>query len=102
MKDFTTPPNHVNFIAKKLFGPAGQIIDGAIAYIEPGGGGPATPHTHTHSHLFIVVSGEATIRTPNGEIVLKGNESYLVEGGTEHSIWNESESTTVMIGISVE
>lgn len=29
MKDgFITPPNHVNFEAKKLFGNKGQIIDG--------------------------------------------------------------------------
>lgn len=34
LKDgFITPPNHVNFEAKKLFGAVGQIIDGSIAYI---------------------------------------------------------------------
>lgn len=41
MKDgFMTPPNHVNFEAKKLFGEVGQIIDGSIAYINLKGGGP--------------------------------------------------------------
>ena len=31
---FMTPPNHVNFEAKKLFGAVGEIIDGAIAYLR--------------------------------------------------------------------
>ena len=35
MKDgFMTPPEHVNFEAKKLFGSMGRIIDGSIAYIS--------------------------------------------------------------------
>lgn len=58
MKDgFMTPPKHVNFEAKKLFGSAGQIIDGSIAYITLKGGGPTEQHTHEHNHLFIVVKG---------------------------------------------
>ncbi len=40
-KDFITPPNHINFKAKKLFDNIGEIIDGAIAYIAPSGGGPS-------------------------------------------------------------
>ena len=27
---FTTPPKHINFNAKKLFGDVGQIIDGSM------------------------------------------------------------------------
>lgn len=34
MKNFITPPNHVRFLAKKLFGNVGEIIDGSIAYLE--------------------------------------------------------------------
>ena len=45
-KDFITPPNHVNFLAKKLFGEIGEIIDGSIAYLQPNGGGPDELHTH--------------------------------------------------------
>lgn len=101
MEDFKTPPDHVAFLAKKIFGDCGRIIDGSIAYVEPGGGGPEHPHTHEHSHLFIVMVGEAVIRTPDQDILLKANESYLVDGSTEHSVWNVSEGTTVMVGISV-
>ena len=54
MSEYMTPPDHVNFKAKKLFGGMGEIIDGAVAHILPGGGGPQSLHTHDHSHLFIV------------------------------------------------
>lgn len=101
MKDFITPPNHVNFLAKKLFSEMGEILDGSIAYLEPEGGGPTEPHTHTHDHLFIVVKGEAMARVGDEEIIIKENTSYLVKGSLTHSIWNHSSETTVMIGISV-
>ena len=40
MSDFMTPPKHVKFRAKKLFGEMGCIIDGSVAYIDLNGGGP--------------------------------------------------------------
>ena len=57
MQDFMTPPKHVNFHAKKLFGEMGRIVDGSVAYIELNGGGPTELHTHEHNHLFIVTEG---------------------------------------------
>lgn len=105
MKDlngFMTPPDHLNFLAKKLFGPCGEIIDGAIAYLEPGGGGPSTPHTHLHNHLFVVISGEAKVLLGDEERVIHANESFLVKGEIPHSVWNATNDTTVMLGISVK
>ena len=52
-----TPPKHVNFHAKKLFGEMGRFVDGSVAYIELNGGGPTELHTHEHNHLFIVTEG---------------------------------------------
>ena len=69
MEEFITPPAHVNFKAKKLFGEAGEIMDGAIAYLSPNGGGPTTPHTHEHNHLFIVVNGEAKVLLGDKEVI---------------------------------
>lgn len=65
---FMTPPNHVNYQAKKLFGAVGEIIDGSIANITLQGGGPTEQHTHEHNHLFIVTEGEAKVllRRRNG------------------------------------
>lgn len=103
MGEFITPPDHVNFKAKKLFGELGRITDGAIAYIQPNGGGPVTPHIHKHSHLFIVLQGEAKIILDNKEIVVKENESFVVDGQIPHSVWNNSSyKQAVMLGISVE
>ena len=102
MKDFTTPPDHVNFLAKKLFHGMGEIVDGAIAYLEPGGGGPLELHTHEHSHLFIVVEGEAKAMMDGKEVIIRKNESLLVNGEIPHSVWNNSQGATVMVGISVK
>lgn len=44
---FITPSEHVNFLAKNLFGACGQIVNGAIAYLAPDGGGPVTPVANT-------------------------------------------------------
>ena len=102
MNNFTTPPNHINFLAKKLFAEMGEIIDGSIAYLEKDGGGPTELHTHAHNHLFIVVKGEAKILLNNEPVIVRENESYLVKGSIPHSVWNNLSQTTVMIGISVK
>jgi quercetin dioxygenase-like cupin family protein len=101
MSEFTIPPKHVAFQAKKLFGEMGKILDGAIAYMDLSGGGPVKPHTHAHSHLFIVTKGAARIQSGDREIILKKDESLLVDGEIPHSVWNHSDGETVMIGISV-
>lgn len=101
LDDFITPPNHIHLLAKKIFGEIGEIIDSSIAYLEPNGGGPTKPHTHTHSHLFIIIEGQAKILLDKLEIILNANESYLVYGNIPHSIWNDTDKTTKMIGISV-
>jgi mannose-6-phosphate isomerase-like protein (cupin superfamily) len=102
MNEFMTPPNHVNFKAKKLFGKMGQIIDDSIAYVDLNGGGPTELHTHKHNHLFIVTQGEAKILLGDQYVIVKKDESYLVDGQTPHSVWNNLDSETVMIGISVQ
>ncbi len=102
MNDFMTPPNHKNFFAKKLFAETGKIIDGSIAYLEKDGGGPLEPHTHEHNHLFIVVKGEAKILLNDEVVIVKENNSYLVNGSIPHSVWNNRAQTTIMIGISIK
>lgn len=99
---FTTPPDHLHFRAKKLFGPAGEIAGGAIAYLQPGGGGPVQPHTHSHDHLFIVVSGEAKILLGEEVKTIRADEAFIVKGGIPHAVWNAAEAVTVMIGITLK
>ena len=102
MKDgFITPPKHVSFEAKKLFENVGQIIDGSIAYIGLNGGGPTEQHTHDHNHLFVVVKGEAKVLLGEETVIIRKDESFLVKGKIPHSVWNNQDDETVMIGISV-
>ena len=102
MKELFTPPNHVGFEACTLFGENNKIIDGSVVYIKPNGGGPTKPHTHEHNHLFAVLEGEAKILIGEQTIIIKAGESFLVDGTKPHSVWNNCDCQTVMIGISVE
>ena len=100
---FFTPPNHVNFKAKKLFDKNGCIIDGSIAYLGKNGGGPEQNHIHsTHDHLFIVVKGQAKIILGNDEKIISENESILVDGNILHSVWNNINDQTIMIGLTIK
>ena len=101
-QEFTTPPNHKGFSAKKLFDENGKIKWGAIAYIDKGGGGPEGNHTHKENHIFIVVDGEAKIILGEQTFIVRKNESFFVNGMMPHSIWNNTDQTTVVIKISTE
>ena len=101
MQDFMTPPKHVNFRAKKLFGEMGRIVDGSVAYIDLKGGGPTELHTHEHNHLFIVTEGEARIQLGEETVIIHKDEALLVEGRIPHSCWNNTDGVTKMIGITV-
>lgn len=101
MAEFRTPPNHIAFLAKKLMGEAGKIQDVSVAYLEKGGGGPLEKHTHSHNHLFIVTEGEAKLLLGEEIRILKKDEAFFIEGTIPHSVWNNMEETTKMIGITV-
>lgn len=98
---FITPPNHVNFQAKRLFDQVGDIIDGSIAYINLKGGGPVQQHTHEHNHLFIVVKGVAKVLLDKEKVIIRKDEAFLIKGTVPHSVWSDQDEETVMIGISV-
>ena len=102
MRDgFMTPPKHVNFEAKKLFGAVGEIIDGSIAYINLNGGGPTEQHTHEHNHLFIVVKGEAKVLQGGRGGRHSSGRGVPGAGEHSHSVWSNQDEETVMVGISV-
>jgi len=101
-KKLTTPLNHKNFLAKKIFENIGEIIDGSIAYIDINGGGPQPAHTHPHNHFFIVLEGEIKICLNNEEIVLKKDQSLLVKGSISHSVWNNKKEQAKVLGINIK
>lgn len=103
MNNFIVPPNHFGFKAKRINEEIkGIISDCSIAYIEPNGGGPEPSHTHPHDHYFIVIEGVATIKMGEKKILVHEEESVLVSGSIIHSIWNETDKTLKMIGITIQ
>jgi mannose-6-phosphate isomerase-like protein (cupin superfamily) len=101
MTEFIIPQKHIGFKAKKLTAELGEIKDCSIAYIQPNGGGPIELHTHSHNHFFIVTQGEAKILLGEKSVIIKKDESCLVDGNIPHAVWNNVDSETVMIGISI-
>ena len=89
MQEFITPPGHSGFLAKKLFEKGGQIQWGAVAHIEPQGGGPAGGHTHSEDHLFLVI-----------QVQVGENQAFFVDGSIPHSIWNFTGETITVVQIS--
>lgn len=102
MKDFNLVPDHVDFVAKRLFEDAGKLQDGSIIYAKPNGGGPTKDVQHDHNHLFIVVKGEAKVIVEGKESIVPENESVIVPGKVSHSIWNNSsENDLIMVSLSM-
>ncbi len=98
-----TPPNHKNFKAKLLAKDIDEsIVDCAIAYIEPNGGGPSPCHTHSHDHLFTVIEGNIQIKIEDKKINLSEGMSLRVNGKKLHSVWNISGKTAKVMGVSIK
>ena len=101
MKDFIIPPGHIKFQAKMLATDLNAtILDSAVAYVEPGGGGPTPLHTHEKDHFFIVVDGCATIKLEDKSVIIEKDETLYVKGFIEHGIWNETNQLLKIIKIN--
>lgn len=103
MDAFSPIPNHTGFTARSLFTDTqGTLKDGAFAKMEPGGGGPLTPHRHAHAHLFIVTRGTAVILLDEEERTVREHESLLVPGGVRHAVWNRSAEPAEIVGLTLD
>jgi len=101
--DWVTPPGHTAFKAAVLARDLDEeILDCAIAVIDPAGGGPQEAHLHPHDHLFVVLSGTATIRMAGRSVTLRESEALRVPGSTPHSVWNDTDRPVKMAGISLK
>lgn len=101
MEEFITPEGHKDFLAKKLFDRMGSIQWGALAYIEPNGGGPQGNHTHPEDHIFIVAEGRVEILLGDQARTVEKDGMLYVQGSIPHSIWNRGKETAKVIKISV-
>jgi len=108
MDGFRPPAGHTGFLAKQLFAgdgsehSFGEIIGGTIAYLEPGGGGPTQMHTHPLTTCSSwSAAGHVWKPRPGRKPSERMNRCWSKEGPVPHSVWNDTDSTTVMFGISV-
>ena len=101
MKDFVAPPYNLLLLTKDLFGICRERVVCSITFHEATGGGPPNQHTHEHSHVFIIIEGQTKVLMDSAEKIVNPNESILVDGGIPHSVWNNTDSRTVMRGISI-
>lgn len=100
-QQFVTPPNHFGFHAARLFGEQGLLLDGAIAYIEPGGGGPEPAHTHETDHLFYVIEGEMSVQSGDETITIHEGQVRRVPGNRPHATANPGTQITKVLGLTV-
>ena len=64
---------------------------------------PSNGHrTRFADHLFIVTQGEAKVLLDGQERIIRENEAFVVKGGIPHSVWNNAQAETVMIGITLK
>lgn len=103
MDAFSPIPDHTGFTARNLFTDVqGTLKNGAFARMEPGGGGPLSPHRHAHAHLFIVTRGTVAIMLGEEEKTVREHESLLVPGGVLHAVWNRSAEPAEIVGLTLE
>lgn len=102
MDGFTSVPHHTGFLAKRVFGEAGRVLDVSVAHLEPRGGGPVPAHSHPRrDHLFVVTRGVMEARTPEGVRRFGPDEALLVPGGEVHEVWNAGDEPAVVVGITL-
>lgn len=102
LSGFNLPSDHVDYFKKDLFGDCGEVLNGAVSYIYPNGGGPFEQHTHDNDHLVVIVRGQAKVLLADTFYIIHENESYIVKGDIPHSIWNNSSDTTILVGITLK
>lgn len=100
--EFKEIKGHKKFKIKNLFHEQNGVIgQGDIAIIEPGGGGPFPSHTHNHGHLFVVLEGTIDITINEDLFTVSENESFKVPGKVNHTMTNNSNSTSRILGIKL-
>ena len=60
--------------------------------------GEFVSHTHAEQdELFLVLDGELTIRMPDGDVLLKTGDLFVIPSGVEHCPVAESEASLLII-----
>ena len=95
-------PGHSGCIPTRLFDPEGGLngVDGTkmimgITHFQPGGG--CDYGANPLESIYYILSGEMTLKTEDGETVLKKGDSYHCVGGVPKSVTNTGSTVTQML-----
>jgi mannose-6-phosphate isomerase-like protein (cupin superfamily) len=87
-------------IARELVG-ADHDVDVCIIFVDaPPGRGPSL-HKHPYEEIFIVLEGEATFRSGDGEFGVRAGDIVIVPAQTPHAFTNPAEGQLRQIDIHV-
>ncbi len=96
-------PGHYDCVPTRLFDidgagandiEGGKIIMG-ITYFVPGGYTDFA--ANPLESIYYILSGEMTLKTADGETVLKAGDSFHCVGGVEKSVYNSGEEVCQML-----
>ncbi|MES1222949.1 MAG: cupin domain-containing protein [Bacteroidota bacterium] len=73
----------------------GELLEMESTYYSNSGEPPVHYHPF-QTEYFSVLSGEITVRINNEVRIMKEGESFVLEPGIQHSMWNKSGDTTVL------
>ena len=97
-----TAPGHNICTPTRLFDPDGgpNGVDGTkmimgITHFQPGGG--CDYGANPLESIYYILSGEMTLKTEDGETVLKAGDSYHCAGGVSKSVTNTGSTVTQML-----
>jgi quercetin dioxygenase-like cupin family protein len=91
-------PNHRNYTSLRLFGlDAGgpkQFVVGLSHFLPGGGAGPDASPTEK---VYVVLSGELTVKAGGRETLLKANDSCFIGPNEEREIINRGNDVVTML-----
>lgn len=93
-----TAPGHSECVPTRLHDPSdvenGKIIQG-LTYFVPGGG--CTYGSNPMESIYYILEGEMTLRTEDGQTILRAGDSFHCCGGCEKSVTNTGTTVTKML-----
>lgn len=97
----STPAKHYDLLARTIVDDSMGIKAMRVSRIRMEPTGRADPHTHDEAeHLFILLKGEMTMKTAQGDTQLKAGEAAFIAPGEIHSNHNSAEAETEYIVIT--
>ena len=98
---FYEAPNHRKYHSLRLFGAdaggSSQFVVGLSHFLPDGGAGPDSSPTEK---VYVMLSGELTVKVGNNEIVLKQQDSCFIGPNENREIINRGNDVVLLVVMS--